>query len=103
MTHPYEIACGKRHQNGPRAIPDCHLWDMAQRILEVRISGQISRVYELFTATLSLRSCRQLNQGGNSFSALAASTKWETANRSVSVVRRFLQEEADFPGLQTSR
>lgn len=47
MTHPLAFVCTAQLENGPRAIPNCHLWDMAQGIFEISISGEMSRGYFL--------------------------------------------------------
>lgn len=52
--------------DGSRAFPNCHLWDMAQHILGMTISGQIGRGYLIqpATSTSLARICHPLNQEG---------------------------------------
>ena len=63
MTHRLALVSTYRFGNEPRAIPDCHLWEMAHRILQRTIPGEISRFRMLPRISTVSTTCQTAESG----------------------------------------
>ena len=63
MTHRLALVSTYRFGNEPRAIPDCHLWEMAHRILQKTNPGEISRFRMLPRISTVSTTCQTAESG----------------------------------------